>query len=294
MKTLLPLKYLITFLVLLSITATAQASTKFGVIAPRGPLKVHAKWDELGKYLSSATGTDVEIVAMDPSKTSDMVAAREIDFALLNPTLTYAIHHQFGAEPLATAKFKNSGAFLGGVIIASKESGITDIDGLKNKNVLAFKIGNSAAAYAFQTKHLRDKGIDPHKDFASFRGAKRQDEIVLAVSRGLADAGFVKTGLVEAMIKEGKVKMEDLTIIDPQSNDSYPLVCSTRLYPTWTVSKLADTDSAMADSVKAALIALTGDNAASQKAKLDGFIEPPEFEAIGDVMLALKLPPFNK
>ena len=75
---------------------------------------------------------------------------------------------------------------------------------------MGFKFKRSAAAYVFQVKHMQDLGIDPHKDFAVFKEAKKQDDIVLAVKSGLFDAGFVKSGLLEAMVKKGKVSLVHL------------------------------------------------------------------------------------
>ncbi len=157
---------------------------------------------------------------------------------------------------------------------------------------MAFKFKRSAAAYVFQVKHLMDQGIDPHKDFAVFKEAKKQDDIVLAVKAGIFDAGFIKSGLLEAMEKEGKIKMSDFEIVDKQS-DNFKHVHSTKLYPEWSVSASAKADSATSDKLKAALLKLSSGDQASKSGKIVGFAEAPNLDELDNTLKTLKLPPYK-
>lgn len=276
------------------ITSPVFGAINLGVNAPRGPLKAHAKWDELARYLSGKTGEKVNIVPLGPKKTFKAAGEKALDFALVNPLNTYSLVVAFGARTLATVNLKGNGEHLGGVILASLDSGIHQLEDLKGKKVMAFKIGNSAAAYAFQTKYLLDKGIDPSKDFASFRSAKRQDEIVLAVKNDLIDAGFVKTGLIESMVKEGKVSLDDFTVLDNKKSEAYPRVYSTYLYPGWTLSSLSHVDPLLSNTVRDAVLELNPETPAARNAHLLGFVPPADFTTVSELMHHLKMPPFNQ
>lgn len=270
----------------------AQANITFGVNAPRGNAKALVKWSELGKYLEAKVGQPVTIVPMKPNKTLDFVTAGKADFMLSNPALAVVLMNKNGSIAVATVENK-SGHQFSGVIIAKKGSGITKAKDLVGKKVMAYKFKKSAAAYIFQVKHMLDNGVDPHKDFKVFKEAKSQDDIVLAVKGGVMDAGFVKSGLLEAMAKEGKISMDDFVIVDKQT-DGFAQVHSTQLYPSWTVTATSSVDKVLTEKVKQALLALTASDTSSKNAKIVGFVEPESMDGMTETLKQLKISPFDK
>ncbi|MFV2059414.1 MAG: phosphate/phosphite/phosphonate ABC transporter substrate-binding protein [Gammaproteobacteria bacterium] len=276
---------------LLGLNFAQAAEVKVGVMASRGNLKAMKRWSEVGKYLSAETGTKIKIVPLKPNKTIEAVSAGKVDYMLANPVLTVAMQEKLGTSPLVTLK-KKSGPHFAGVIIAKKGSGITKAEDLKGKKVMGYKFKRSAAAYVFQVKYLMDKGIDPHKDFAVFKEAKGQDDIVLAVKAGTYDAGMVKSGLLEAMAKEGKISMSDFVVIDPQK-DGLTAVHTTKLYPQWYMSSTKKSNPELSNKIKSALLKLSSADAASKKAKIAGFVEPLSLDDLKVTLKALKLPPYN-
>lgn len=279
-----------TLFALLLISTIANATINVGIQAPRGALKAMSEWGELGKYLKQSLGEDVKIVPLDPAKTLASFKQGKVDYLLSNPVLALTLIKKDGASTLVTLKRKAGNKF-GGVIISKKGSNIKTAADLKGKKVLAFKFKKSAAAYVFQVKHLAEKGVDP-KDFASFSESKSQDNIVLAVKNGLADAGFVKTGLLEAMQKEGKIKISDFEIVD-QVNDGFGHVHSTKLYPEWTVVSKSKADSGITSKIKDALLKLSTSDNACKKARIAGFVEPASFDDLDNTMKSLKLGPYK-
>jgi len=187
---------------------------------------------------------------------------------------------------------KKSGSQFAGVIIANKAKGINKVADLKGKKVMAFKFGSSAAAYVFQVYHVSKQGIEPSRDFAVFKEAKKQDDIVLAVKSGIFDAGFIKSGLLEAMAKEGKIKLSDFTIVDKRS-DNLTDVHSTIPYPNWYLAARAKVSSALVGKVKKAALSLKATDAAAKKAKIVGFVKPLKLDDMKATLKALKLPPYK-
>jgi len=279
-------------LVLVFFSQGLLAEIKFGVIAPRGALKANAKWGELAGYLQQKTGEPVKLYPVTPDKVEKAIASGKVDLMLGNPVTTVILTEKHGASPLATIK-KKAGPQFAGVIIAKKGSGITTGKHLKGKKVMAFKFGKSAAAYVFQVYHLRKMGVDPHKDFSSFRQAKKQDDIVLAVKSGVIDGGFVRSGLLEAMEREGKIKISDFTIVDQKFGDGFPLVHSTQTYPEWYVVASKRANTAMVGKIKSALLGLRPADHAAQKAKIKGFVDPLDLKGLKDTLQSLKLAPYN-
>jgi len=271
-------------------SVASATDVKMGVMSARGALKTMKRWGELGKYLSTELGSTVTIVPLKPDETVQAVSQGDVNYMLSNPVLAVILKHKLGATPILTMN-KKSGSQFAGVIIAKKGKGITKAADLKGKKVMAFKFKRSAAAYVFQVKYLKDKGIEPHKDFAVFKEAKKQDDIVLAVRAGIFDAGFIKSGLLEAMSKDG-IRIDDFEIMN-QQKDSLSAVHSTSLYPEWTMSASKNANPGIKAKIKVALLKLTANDTASKKAKIVGFVKALPLDGLTATLKSLKLPPFN-
>ena len=133
---------------------------------------------------------------------------------------------------------------------------------------------------------------DAHRDFAPFKDAKKQDDIVLAVQTGVIDAGFVKTGILESMAKEGKIKLEDFVILD-QKKDELDFVHSTDLYPDWFLLAGERVDSALVAKVKEVVLKLKPTDEAAPAAKIDGFVDAQSLDTMKAALKSLKLAPYG-
>lgn len=270
----------------------ASAEIKFGVMANRGELAAQNEWTAFAEYLSGKVGQPVSLVVFPIEKTYEMVESKAVDFVFTNPVQSAGIVKKYGGKTIASRE-TSEGKQFGGVIIASKKSGIAKSEDLRGKKVMAYN-PTSAGAYVFQRYHLFKKGIDVTKDFAEMKFAKKQDDIVLATRAGMVDAGFVRTSLLESMAKDGKVKIEDLTIVDPAKHDGFNYIASTALYPDWYVLALAHTAPEVASAVTKAAHELKASDPAAEKAKVKSLGAPVDIEGMIALLEELKLPPFDK
>jgi len=268
------------------------AELKLGVIAPRGELNAKKSWTELAKYLSGQLGQTVTLVPLHPSKVVSSTMEREVDFILSHAAHTIQLQERHGGTPIATVNGMQ-GPWFAGVIIAKKGSGIRTAEDLRGKEVMSMNFRAAAGAYMFQTYHLLKKGIDPHKDFGSIQWVEKQDDLVLAIKLGLIDAGFVRTGMLESMEKEGRIKMADFVIVDERQGDGLSLVHSTDLYPEWYFSTMSNVSKDTAAKVKAALVEITDTMPAAQAARVRGFVEPLPLDGMREVLKTLNLPPYK-
>ena len=283
----------LTMLFLPGFIPVAQADIRIGVMAPRGPLNAMNRWLEYGRYLSEQLGEKVKITPLSPPNMVPVARVGDVDFTLSNPAMAVILHEAYGARPLATLNMKTGSQFAG-VIVAKKGSGITKAEHLKGKKVMGLKFRQAAGAYTFQTYHLMQKGINPHKDFASFTEGKRQDDLILAVGKGEIDAAFVRSGLLESMAKEGKIKLEDFVAVDQRNDDGLNQLHTTSLYPEWYLSAMKKVDDGLASRLQAATLKLTADNKACKKAKILGFVEPVPMDSMIAALKALKIKPYDK
>jgi len=268
------------------------AELKLGVIAPRGELNAKKSWTELAKYLSGQLGQTVTLVPLHPSKVVSSTMEREVDFILSHAAHTIQLQERHGGTPIATVNGMQ-GPWFAGVIIAKKGSGIRTAEDRRGKEVMSMNFRAAAGAYMFQTYHLLKKGIDPHKDFGSIQWVEKQDDLVLAIKLGLIDAGFVRTGMLESMEKEGRIKMADFVIVDERKGDGLSLVHSTDLYPEWYFSTMSNVSKETAAKVKAALVDITDTMPAAQAARVRGFVDPLPLEGMRELLKTLNLPPYK-
>ena len=279
----------LSFLFLSLYVASAQADLTLLVNAPRSPIKAQKKWSGVAQHLSDAIGEKIKIVALPPGATDKQAKSGKIDLMIVNPVMSTLVAHRYDGELLATVKRSGSSTF-GGVILSKKGSGITKAEDLRGKDIMTYKKA-SAAAYIFQLYHLKEKGIT-ESDFGSMRISKRQDDIVLAVRAGVVDAGFVKTGLLEAMAKEGKISLDDFEIVD-QRSEGFANVHSTILYPEWYLLATSDKAKKLSSELKQTAQNLTPEHSAAKKAKINGFVKPLSTKDLDNMLRAMHIAPFD-
>lgn len=272
-------------------TAIAE-DIRIGVLAPRGELKALQRWTEFGNYLGETTGQSVKIVPLAPPKVIQAAKNKEVNFVLSHPPHTVILQEKLGGKPLATLN-KKSGSQFAGVIIAKKGSGISKASDLRGKKVMSLKFKVAAGAYIFQTYHLKKKGIDVHSDFAFLKQGKKQDDLVLGVQAGVIDAAFVRSGLLEAMEKEGKIKVSDFVIVDQRKDKNFKLLHTTVLYPEWYLTSLKGNSPTLSKKVKTAARQMKSDTKASKTAKINGFIDPISLTGMKSALKSLKIAPYD-
>ncbi len=275
----------------LFVSPMASAEIRFGVTAPRGDEVAMNQWSELGTYLSMRLGEPVRIVPLAVHASIYNLGNRNVDFLLTNPVQSAIGMSVLRAQPLATLH-KRSGTEFSGVIIARSDSGIRTAQDVRGQRVVSLRVGISAGAYIFQAYHLQQRGVAVPQDLASLDERRTQDELVYAVRDRVADVAFIRTGVLEAMAREGRIEMNEFTIID-EANDGFPLVHSTRLYPEWFVMAAPGMDETLAQRVKWNLLALNADDLAAQRANINGFVHPLSLDELRDALIGLHVPPFN-
>ncbi|MGE5027340.1 MAG: EAL domain-containing protein, partial [Betaproteobacteria bacterium] len=148
-------------------------------------------------------------------------------------------------------------------------------------------------AYQAQAAELLQLGIDVQKDTdLSFTG-EPQDKVVHEVTSGRADVGFVRTGLLEELAKDGKLKLSDFRILGMRTTSDFPFAQSTRLYPEWPFAVSPHTSAELAGQVAIALLNLSPESETAKKGEYHGWTIPADYQPVHELMKMMRFPPYD-
>ncbi|MEB3360059.1 MAG: PhnD/SsuA/transferrin family substrate-binding protein [Synechococcales bacterium] len=277
----------------LSQTAPAPASDiqplRLGVLAIDSALSVHARYKPLADYLTEATGYQFELVSLDQESQFTAVEQGTIDFATNNSLAAVQVHRLYDTEFLVTHSRPETGVEFSALIVVKDSSSIRTLADLKGKRVACVDFETAAAGCLFQVYHLRQAGINPFKDFGEFLENPSQDSIVLAVLNGSIDAGFIRTGQLEKMMKTGLLNSTDgLRVLEPMDDDFF-YTHTTATYPEWPIAAVKGTDPAVVEAVRQALLNIPPDHPALTAANVTEFVPAVDYQSIDDLIETLQL-----
>jgi len=283
----------------MSFISSAQADpVKIGILAFRSQQDMQQQWQPLAKMLKTAIPEhDFLIEALSYNELEMAVFSRQIDFILTSPAHYIQIAHHIGlSSPLATLinsyDAKGLTAF-GGVIFALKSrKDIRRLADIRGKNVAAVGEG-SLGGYHLQIHELQKAGLKAGKNYKIRTMGTPHDKVVETVLSGEADAGFVRTGVLEGLAQQGKLDLNAISIINSQDLPDFPLVISTRLFPEWPFASLPQIDEKLARRVTAALFMLSYHSDVTRSIGIQGFTVPADYLATNELLRELRAPPYE-
>lgn len=292
---------LLTLLASLPSVAANEATIKplkLGVLSFRPANETMARWQPLANYLSrSLDGRSIELVPLSFDVLDEMVKAGSVDFVLTSPSHLIAIRAENALSgALATLVVDEQGQAVnqvgGAVVVQAGRQDLASLQDLRGKRIAA--IGRySLAAYQAQAIEFMSAGLDPQRDLqVQFVGLPLDNAIRMVVS-GEVDAAFVRAGVVEAMVAEGKLPPGAIKVLPGRHNESYPFAHSTRLYPEWPFIALAHVDRHMAARTTAALLMLGENSEVAKETQTRGFTIPADYAPVEELMRELRVAPYD-
>ena len=280
--------------------AWAAEPVRIGVLAYRPKAQALAQWQPLAQVLKQAIPErDFQVATYSFPELEAAVAAHKVDFVLTNPGHFVLISHREKlSAPLATLVNDVHGApsaTFGGVVFTRRERGLDTPASLRGKTI-AFTSTQSLGGYQMQALAMLESGVDIRRDTLWLTTGAPHDRVVEAVLAGRADAGLVRTGLLEELAAEGRLRLDDISVMRLPGSPpaTLPWRITTDLYPEWPLVALAGVDAALAKRVAVALLQLPHDAPAAQAMGIHGFTIPADYSAIRQLLVTLRLPPFDQ
>jgi signal transduction histidine kinase/ActR/RegA family two-component response regulator/ABC-type amino acid transport substrate-binding protein len=291
---------LISFTCAMGVFAPALAAhpVRIGVLAFRPKPQTLAQWQPLAGALKTAMpDRDFIIEALTYPELDSAVAARTLDFVLTNSAHYVLLARRSGlSAPLATVEVNENGRHLsvfGGVIFTrGGSSAINSLEDIKGRTV-AVTSTESFGGYLMQSLEINQAGMHFPEDATVIQTGMPHDNVIQSVLSGRADVGFVRTGVLEGMMREAKLNRSQIKILNEQTIPGFGLTVSTRLYPEWPFAAMPGIDENLARRVAAALFLVEDNTTASRAMGIHGFIIPSDYTIVENLLRELRLPPFD-
>ncbi len=183
--------------------------------------------------------------------------------------------------------------YFGGVAVVKHERNdlrqLADLDGKQ----IATPSVKSFGGYLMMAYEMLRADIPLPKPEKVLETGMPHDTSVAAVLNGTADAAFIRSGVIENMLKEGKLNAGQLRVINQQDFPMVPFATSTRLYPEWPVAAMPNVEIHQANEIAVALLSIPHRGALAKKIGFEGFNTPMDYRSVIDVLVALRQPPYD-
>lgn len=276
---------------------TRQQEVKIAVLALRGNDTALKTWNATADNLNvRIPGYHFRIVPYDFKTIGPAAQRGDYDFVIANSSIYVELEALYGVTRIATLQGLSPGrtaTLFGGVIFCkNNRSDISALEDIKGKTFGAVE-ENSFGGWRMAWRELRAAGIDPYHDLKELTFVGTHDGVVLAVRDGKFDAGTARSGILEDMVKTGKINPGDFKIIHQQYDDQFNLLHSTRLYPEWPFARLRHTNDALAQKVSIALLSMQPEDEAAIKAGIHGWTTPHDYNDVHELFKELKIGPYR-
>lgn len=280
------------FLLAFIAPAAAEQPVLIGVLSVRPIEQTLKQWTPTAEYLSrSIPGHVFQVLPMNYPDLDRAVKEGRLDFVFTNPDHFVLLRNKSSLAPILTIMPLANGhpvTSFGGVIIAkSTQKDINRLEDLTGRSV-ASPSEESLGGNLMQLWELYRRGIAfPNMNYLGMP----HDLSVKAVMSGTADAAFVRTGVMEGMVREGNLKAGDIKVINARPEGEYPQALSTALYPEWPFCSASKVPEELVKSVSLALLSLDPGNPAAKAGGYFGFSPPGDYSEVEAVMLRLRVHP---
>ncbi len=278
--------------------APVDPSLKVGILAYRPKPDVMEQWEPVVSYLQSALGKPVELAVYDHSELYAAAARHAVDVVITTANHFILLQHTVGlSSPLATLVTRDGtnrlSAYGGAIFACSNRADITSIRDLAGKRIAVVST-DAFGGYQMQALELVEMGLPVPAASQLLLTGQPHDRVIETVLAGRADAGFVRAGVLETLVQEGKLDSARVKIINRQDLPAFPFAVSTRLYPEWPVAVMPQIDKRLASRLAAVLFLLPPDRFAGTAGGVSGFTIPANYRGVENLMRRLRLPPFDR
>lgn len=269
-----------------------EAPIEIGVLAVLDDQDTQREWQPLIDGLSTAMpGHRFVLRSLDPAATEAALHEKRLAFVVTNPGMYVRLEARHGVTRIATqtmAGEEDSAHAVGSAVVvrATAADPPRTLADLRGRSVAAVAEQAFGGYQLIAAEWLRqgldaEKG-DVHRVFTGYPMTRVLD----AVLSGQAEAGIVRTCLLERMVREGRVPPDALAVVAPQTRAGLPCQSSTPLYPGWAFAAAPHVPHDLAREVMLAVLQLPTDGTGAR------WSVPADYQRVHDVLRTLEVEPY--
>ncbi len=257
--------FLLLFLFLLAPVGHVTAGEYNLSMLPRYyPEKITAMITPLATYLSAETGLSIKPILTDNfADYEKQINSGRIAIGYENPVVYQNVSTVH--EVVATAIKGQGGDRFRGIIITRPDSNLKTLEDLKGRSIMIVA-RTSAGGYFSQAMTLMARGITVNRDCSlSVAADNKQENVIIAVSVGDVDAGFIRESALhkaDKYIQPGSVKV----------------MTQTAWLPNWAFSLSRAMPQEDRDRIMTALLSLKKESEVLRAMGLNGFKRASDFD----------------
>jgi two-component system sensor histidine kinase TtrS len=259
---------------------------RIGVLAFLGSDAAVEEWSPVVRRLQAALpGYTPALRHLDHDGLRDAARSGELDFIITNPGHYIELEALLGASrilTLDTGGARTPARALGSAVIVPAGSSLHRLEDLRGRRLATVGRGGFGG-YQVVWGELAALGIDPEADLAELREVGfPMAGVIDALDAGLADAGVIRTCLLEAQ----PAWAARFRVLSPQAAPGFPCSTSTRLYPDWPLAALRHTPPELSRMVAIALLGMRADR--------DGlaWTVPADYQSVHELFRRLEIGPY--
>ena len=296
----LHIKFMWSCLFVFASHVVAAADFTVAVRAHSGISAAEAKWTPTIDYLNQAIPEHRFFLKpiINLGEITQAAAKKEFDFVLTNPSSYIDIKKHAEAKALVTLNNKRENTaqtrFGSVIFVRADREDILSLQDLKGK---AIEVVSKRAFGGWRVAwgELLDNGIDPFSDLSKvmYSDNNIQEEVLFDVLNGKADAGVVRTDMIERMAKDKKINLRSFRILNGKQTKGFPFFHSSVLYPEWPLVALPHVPAEVYSAVKTKLMAIPSNSKAAVTGKYIGWVDALDYTPVERLLQKLEQKPLR-
>ena len=274
-----------------ALPSVAPVPITIGVLAVLDGADTQRLWQPLADGLARALpGHSVRLQVLDPDALDAALARRALDFVVTNPGHYVRLEARHGATRIATqttAESDDPAHTVGSAVVVRAGAPLpATLQALRGQRVAAVA-EEAFGGYQLVAHEWLRGGLDAEAGAVQrvFTGFPMQ-RVADAVLAGRADAGILRTCVLEQLERTGRMAPGALVVVGARPDAPAPCQSSTPLYPGWAFAALASTPPELGRTVLLALLAQPAD------AQGGRWSVPADYQRVHEVLRALQVEPY--
>ena len=235
-------------------TTVQKTEVNVGVLAYLGPDEAASAWEPTLAQLNAALPAyHFSMVAGSQAFLTAAVAAHRLDFLVTNPGHFLELKVDYSASALATEQdldgFSSSESVGAAIVVLDRRRELQQLADLRGLKIAA--VAPDAFGFRAASGEMLEHGLDPLRDAIPVFTGFPANDVLTVLRAGNAEAGVVRSCLLEKMIAEGRAGPDEFRVLGRKSGYAGKCQVSTRLYPGWAFVKVSQTPKLLAGRSRA-------------------------------------------